>query len=310
MLSGFFLTFLLVPVIVRWGRRRFWTQNIRADGPPTHLKKQGTPTLGGVAVMLSFALIALSTGGSPSLHYLLLAGLGFLLLGLLDDFKNATGSRSLGMKARYKLAGQILLALVFSYVAFELLDRREIHLPGHGWAEIPFAVAMPFYVLVFIATVNAANITDGLDGLLGGVAFCLLIFFASLALRSEEGELSAALYALAGCCIGFLWYNVHPAKVFLGNSGSMGLGGVLAAAAVLTGSPLYLLVAGFTLVIETMSVIIQVLSFRYRGTRVFRMAPLHHHFELKGHAEPAIVVRFWLVSGLAVLAAMGLFAQG
>lgn len=260
--------------------------------------------------MLSFTGIVLFTDGSPALHYSLLAGLSFLLLGLLDDYKNAAGSRSLGMKARYKLAGQVVLALVFSYVAYALLERREVHVPGYGWAEIPFVLAMLLYTLVFVATVNAANISDGLDGLLGGIALFLLIFFASLALRSEEVELSSGLYALAGCCIGFLWYNFHPAKVFLGNSGSMGLGGVLAAAALLTAAPLYLPVAGFILVIETMSVIIQVLSFRFRGTRVFRMAPLHHHFEMAGHAEPTIVFRFWLVSGLAVLAAWGLFTSG
>jgi len=302
-LIAFAISALFCPFFIALQRRRQFGQQIRVDGPSRHLKKAGTPTAGGV-VFLAAATAALLLRGnfSPRLWIAVFLALGSAFIGWLDDYAKMTHGRSLGLRARGKIAGQALLTALFTGM---------LYLSGNysPTVELPFAGAAldlgwfyPFFIfLIVISTTNAVNLTDGIDGLATGAAIISLLAFLYIALESGRLELALFCGALVGACFGFLIYNLHPARIFMGDVGSLGLGGALAAAAILAKAELSLVLIGGLYVLEALSVILQVISFQLAGRRIFKMAPLHHHFELKGWSEWQVVTAFWGVAFIFAL---------
>lgn len=294
-LLALLISVVLCPFLIRMRRRRQFGQQIRVDGPTRHLKKAGTPTAGGVVFLIA-AVAALIMGGhfSPRLWIAILLTLGSALIGWLDDYAKMVHGDSLGLKARGKIAGQALLTALFAgllYLSGNYSPAVELPFTGivlnMGWFY-------PFFIFVIIvSTTNAVNLTDGIDGLATGTAIIALLAFLYIALEGGRPDLALFCGALVGGCFGFLIFNLHPARIFMGDVGSLGLGGALAAAAILTKAELLLVVIGGIYVIEALSVILQVLSFQLTGRRILAMAPLHHHFELKGWSEWRVVVAFW-----------------
>lgn len=282
-------------------------QSVRDDGPESHLKKIGTPTMGGILFILSTA-IATIIFALPKLEVFLAISIFifFGIIGFADDYRKVILKQSLGLKARYKLLFQLLFSILLVVLILMFLDRgTAIIIPISGqeinlhWFFILFAG------LVIVGASNAVNITDGLDGLAGGVSLIAVLVYAVIAFINGHYEIAVFLSALAGGLLGFLFYNFNPAKIFMGDTGSLSIGAALAACAVITASELFLVVVGGVFVIETLSVIIQVLYFKKTGRRIFKMSPLHHHFELKGWPEKQVVYVFWLAA--LILGLIGLF---
>ncbi|HXF81213.1 MAG TPA: phospho-N-acetylmuramoyl-pentapeptide-transferase [bacterium] len=282
-------------------------QAIREDAPARHRAKAGTPTMGGIviiaAVVLATAAVLRSVSGSVA--FALLVMLGYGAVGGVDDLLKIRRRRNLGLRARERLAAQVALAVALAlYVARRSDLGTVLTLPGGGtwtlgWAYVVFAV---LYVVGFA---NAVNLTDGLDGLAGGTVGIAAAAYAAIAASAGQADLAVYAAAVAGACLGFLWYNAHPAAVIMGDVGSNALGGALAAVAIITKTELLLFVVGLVFVLEAASDILQVAYFKSTGgRRIFRMAPLHHHFELSGWSETQTVVRFWLVGIFAALAAL------
>lgn len=323
------VTILLGPLVIPLLHTMKFGQRIRSDGPRRHLQKAGTPTMGGVMFLAgsatATAVIAWLARGTQDARgitaglVVLLVTLGFGLVGFLDDFIKIALRRSLGLRAREKLLGQILVSLFLAIAAVCYLERgTAIVLPFSGFFA-PGGVSIDlgwwgfifFTIFVLLGTANAVNLTDGLDGLAAGVMVVASAAFALLALAAEMNWVAVVLGALAGGCLGFLYYNRYPARVFMGDTGSLALGGGLAAAAVLTKSELFLLFIGGVFVLETLSVILQVVSFQLTGKRIFRMAPLHHHFELAGWSETRVVWSFWVFGlALALVGLAGMYRLG
>lgn len=311
------ITLALGPVFIPLLRRLKFGQSIRDDGPSRHLAKAGTPTMGGVIFITGVLTAGLVAGGHDR-DVLVVLGItfGFGLIGFIDDFIKVALKRSLGLRAREKLLGQILLAVLLGVLAITVLGRDTgIVLPfgsliaGHNVVlELGTWLYVAFVVLVVVGTTNAVNLTDGLDGLAAGVTVVSALTFVVVGALSGHPGVALAMAALAGGCVGFLFYNRYPARVFMGDTGSLALGGALGAAAVITGSELFLLIIGGVYVLEALSVILQVFSFQVFGRRIFRMSPLHHHFELGGWSEQRVVRTFWLAS--IVFAALGLYGFG
>ncbi|NLM39729.1 MAG: phospho-N-acetylmuramoyl-pentapeptide-transferase [Firmicutes bacterium] len=310
-LIAFGLAVLAGPGTIYFLRRLKFGQQVRSDGPQTHLKKAGTPSMGGVLILAAAAVAVLLTSSMGShITVALLATLGYGVIGLVDDSLKIIAKRSLGLRARDKLVGQIGLAVL---VALYALNQSDIG----PKLIVPFTTSVvelgPIsYVLlsafVMVGTTNAVNITDGLDGLAAGSTAIASLAFAVLAWFQGNADISIFFTATAGACLGFAWFNAHPAQVIMGDTGSLGLGAALATGAILTGTTLFLPIIGGLFVIETLSVIIQVVYFRLtKGRRVFRMAPLHHHFELTGWHETTVTMRFWLIA--LVFAVIGLLAS-
>jgi len=296
-LLALFIGVILGPMVLPILRRLKFGQSIRDDGPKRHLEKAGTPTMGGLMFLVSFALATLMFA-PKTLEIFLLLGvtLGYGLIGFLDDYIKVVLKRSLGLRAAQKIVGQLVIALILAYVVVFQLDRgTELIIP---FTQFTFDFGLVFYLffVVFIAigTSNAVNLTDGLDGLATGITVITAATFALIAFKTGHNDVAIALMALAGACLGFLVFNFHPAKVFMGDTGSLALGGALVTAAVITETELLLPIIGAVYVAETLSVIIQVISFKLTGKRVFRMSPLHHHFELVGWSEKKVVSVFWL----------------
>lgn len=292
-----FLGIFAVPLLKKHKAR----QAIREEGPKSHRVKAGTPTMGGLFVLLAAALVlAWNRLIDVSVLFLILITFGHALLGFLDDFIKAEKKRNLGLTAKQKIAGQLVLSVAFCFGCLEYLHiPTAISLPfinmdmAIGWLYYPFVV------VVIVGTSNAVNLTDGLDGLAAG---CCVIAFCAYGLFCYMGGLNsigAFALILAGCCAGFLLYNYHPAKIFMGDTGSLALGGALAGIAVVTRTELLLLFLGMVFVVEALSVILQVASFQLTGKRIFRMSPLHHHFELGGWSEVRVVWTFWMAELLA-----------
>ncbi len=302
-LIAFAVSALFCPFYIALQRRRQFGQQVRADGPSRHLKKAGTPTAGGV-VFLAAATVALLLRGnfSPRLWMALLLALGSALIGWLDDYAKMAHGRSLGLKARSKIAGQALLTVLFTGLLYLSGNYNPVvELPFAGTA-LDLGWLYPFFIfLIILSTTNAVNLTDGIDGLATGAAIISLLAFLYIALESGLVDLALFCGALVGGCFGFLIYNLHPARIFMGDVGSLGLGGALAAAAILAKAELSLVVSGGLYVIEALSVILQVLSFQLTGRRIFLMAPLHHHFELKGWSEWQVVTAFWALAFIFAL---------
>ncbi len=307
------ITTLLGPLVIPLLNRLRFGQNVRSDGPSRHLQKAGTPTMGGVMFLTGTAVaVLIFSRGLPDGIIVLLAILGFGLIGFIDDYLKVVLKRSLGLRAREKLLWQVLLAVGLAYWAVYGMGRgTEIVLPFSGLLTIGgiqlnlgWWLFMIFTMVVVVGAANAVNLTDGLDGLAAGAGVITALALMLIGLLVLKEGVSVCMAALSGGCLGFLFFNRHPAKVFMGDTGSLAIGGGLGAAAVITRSELFFLVIGGIFVLETLSVIIQVISFQTTGRRLFRMSPLHHHFELGGWSENRVVLTFW--TGALIFAAIGL----
>jgi len=305
-LVSFAISLLIGPPVIKILRQLKFGQSIREDGPRTHLKKAGTPTMGGILILISLisGLFAARCFSGEVLWVLFLT-VGFGLIGLVDDLIIIITKRSLGLKARQKLFAQIVLAAL---AAAFLLQRPTYAILPVPYANFQITVAAPlfflFVVFILVAASNAVNLTDGLDGLAAGTSGIAVIALGILCAFQGQGSLAIFSFALAGACFGFIWFNGPPAQVFMGDTGSLALGAALGGLTVFSRTELFLPIIGGVFVAETLSVIIQVISFKTYGKRVFRMSPLHHHFELGGMLEPQIVLRFWLVG--AILGIIGI----
>ena len=314
------------PVLIGWLQAQGIGQQIRDDGPQGHFTKAGTPTMGGVMIVggaLGGYLAGHLRGGTIFTRGGLLvafavAGAG--LVGLVDDWIKVRRQRSLGLTKRTKIAGQLGVSLVFAVLAINLADVKT-ELSFTRWDSIGFDLGPVLWVvwavLLIIGTSNAVNLTDGLDGLAAGSATFSFSAFAIIGFWQfrhfdvyevpQALDLAVLAVALTGACAGFLWWNAAPARIFMGDTGSLAIGAGLAAFALLMNGHLLLPVVGGLYVLETVSVIVQVASFRLFHRRVFRMAPIHHHFELAGWPEITVIVRFWILGGLCTALALGLF---
>lgn len=299
------LGYIIIPML----RRLKVGQSIREEGPKTHLKKSGTPTMGGIIIFTAL-VIALITGGmiNKDIYVLLFATFGFGLIGFIDDYIIVVKRRNLGLRAYQKLIGQIILAIILAiYQSSTSVLGTKMIIPFLSNQYIDLGIFyIPFIVFVVVGTVNSVNLTDGLDGLASGVTLIVLSFFGIIALSWGMESISMFSTTLAGVCLGFLIHNAHPAKVFMGDTGSLGLGGAVSAIAILLNIPLIIPLVGGIYFIEALSVIIQVTSFKMTGKRVFLMSPLHHHFEQKGWKETNIVAMFWIVT--VILCLIGIYS--
>ena len=319
-------TAAVMPFFIRFMKTGGIGQQIRADGPERHLIKQGTPTMGGavmlIAVLVSCLIMAPLT---PDLILALLAMLITGSLGLMDDIESVAHKRSLGLTPSQKMIGLFLICVIFSLAAVNWAGISPIvRIPGGIDIDLGIltttltfgdvAIAIPWLYVAFVYLLmaglsNAVNLTDGLDGLAGGTVLAAMVGMAMVAFNSDKLSLALFSSAVAGACIGFLWHNCYPASIFMGDTGSLALGAAFAAVAVLTKTEIVSLVMGGLFVVEALSVIIQVLSFKATGKRVFLMAPIHHHFEKKGWSENKVVIRFWIISGAFVALGFALYFQ-
>jgi len=305
--AAFLICLLIGPIIIAWLHHLKFGQSIRQEGPQSHLQKAGIPTMGGIIILIALTVSVLFFLSNNTQALLCLGvTLGYGLIGFLDDFIIVLKKRSLGLTARQKLLTQILLGSVLgSYIWFNPAYSREIWLPFTDLSLDLGYLYLPFIALGITFISNAVNLTDGLDGLAAGTTGIVLLAYLFITLSLGNYGLAGFSAALLGACLGFLWFNWHPAQVFMGDTGSLALGGALSSIAVLTGTEFFLLIIGGIFVMEALSVIIQVASFKLTGRRVFRMSPLHHHFELAGWKETKVVGRFYLLT--VIFALLGLF---
>ncbi|MNI30904.1 Phospho-N-acetylmuramoyl-pentapeptide-transferase [compost metagenome] len=294
------------PLFIPLLRRLKYGQQIREDGPQGHLKKQGTPTMGGVIILLALALASLRFADmNTDLLILLIASLGYGLVGFLDDYIKIIFKRSLGLTAKQKLIGQLVISAIVCYLLIREGHSTVLSLPFFDFQFNPGWLYFPLMAILMLGASNAVNFTDGLDGLLAGTSAIAFGAYTVIAMNNTQPEAAIFSAAMVGAVLGFLAFNAHPAKVFMGDTGSLGIGGGLVAVAILTKAELLLAIVGGVFLIEILSVVIQVVSFKTRGKRVFKMSPIHHHFELVGWSEWRVVITFWVV-GL-VLAGLGLY---
>jgi phospho-N-acetylmuramoyl-pentapeptide-transferase len=313
-LLAFALVVVLMPSFIRLLRRIGMGKRIRLDGPQTHYVKEGTPTMGGlliVGVVLGIAaVLELTTrdflDGSTFAPLATLALVG--LLGTADDWLNArTGD---GIRPHQKLLWQSVVAVVAAWQIQDTYQITQLFVPLVGAVAIPAWFYIPMAAFAIVAASNGVNITDGLDGLAGGTlifAFIGFMIIAAVAAPLQQPNLAVLCALIVGALLGFLWFNVHPAQVFMGDAGALSLGATLAVTALITGQVLLLPLIGLIFVLETGSVIVQILSVRLTGRRVFRMSPLHHHFELLGWDEEKITLRFWIIGALAALVGVAFY---
>ncbi len=325
-LTSLLISLVVGPYLIRWLTQYHVGQRIRKLGPQNHQKKAGTPTMGGVLIILSLfvSIILWADLTNRYVWLVLVATLGFGLIGFLDDYLKLIRNRSEGLRPKQKFLFQVLLAFVIGLIL--ILNPEDSittslplpffkrAMPDLGWFYLPFAM------FVIVGTSNAVNLTDGLDGLaigpvmISSMVYAVIVYatgnvkFASylqIPYVKGVGELTLVCFGMVGASLGFLWFNTYPASVFMGDIGSLALGGALGTVAVISKHEILLVLVGGIFVIEAMSVILQVASFKLFGKRLFRMAPIHHHYELKGWAEPKIIVRFWIISIILALMALG-----
>ena len=323
MITALVLSFIVGPWVIRKLEGLQARQVIRTDGPESHLQKQGTPTMGGVMILAAIIIPTLLWADLTNAYIwmALFITVGYGLVGFVDDYKKVVKKDTKGLSPRQKLFWQVLLAGSVAVFLFLMPGFSEqLYFPFfknfHPDLGIWF---VPFAALVIVGASNAVNLTDGLDGLaigpvtINAATYMLFAYVAGHANLSAylqiprvvgAGELAVLCGAMVGAGLGFLWYNSYPAEVFMGDVGSLSLGGTLGIIAVLTKQELLLVIVGGVFVVEALSVIFQVGSYKYRGKRIFRMAPIHHHFELKGVAEPKIIVRFWIITIILALMAI------
>lgn len=297
---AFIISIAVGPILIPYLKKLKFRQNVRDDGPKSHLKKAGTPTMGGIIFILSVIItVMIFSPWNKYMAILLVIAVGYGVIGFLDDFLKVYLKRPLGLKARQKLFGQFLLALILAYFAKEFIG-TDIIIPFLKKKIDLDVYYIPFVVFVIVGTVNSVNLTDGLDGLATGVSFMVTAFFALVSLFLNNGAYAVFSAAFTGALLGFLRYNKYPAEVFMGDTGSLAIGGAVSALAVFTKLPIILPLVGIIYVAEALSVIMQVISFRFFGKRLFKMSPLHHHFELSGWHETKVVYTFWITTLIAV----------
>lgn len=297
------ISVLLGPLLISLFRLLRFGQMVRDDGPRSHLQKTGTPTMGGLIFLLAIIGVSYYFGkGKEGVLLSLFAITSYGLIGFADDFLKVALQRSLGLRARQKLTGEIILGLLLGILVIYFTDRgTEVLILSY---QVDLGWFYPFFaLLVLTATTNTVNLTDGLDGLAAGTMFIAAMAYLLIAWWLSATGVAIFAAAVAGGCLGFLAYNRYPAKVFMGDTGSLALGGALGMLAILTKTEILLFVIGGIFVLEALSVIIQVIAFRVKGKRVFLMSPLHHHFELLGWHETKVVRVFWGVS--LILAILG-----
>ncbi len=305
---AFLIVVILGPIFIPMLSKFKFGQTVRDDGPQTHLLKNGTPTMGGVLMIIAILITGLTRA---QINKDLLVGLicitGFGFVGFLDDFIKIKMKRSLGLKAYQKIVLQFAIAFFVAYYQYSASpSATQIMIPFTDYIINLGSLYVPIMMFIIIGTVNAVNLTDGLDGLASGVTLIVSIFFMMLAISVANNDVAILAAATGGACLGFLGFNSYPAKVFMGDTGSMALGGAVVAFAVLTNSVLLIPIVGGIYFAEALSVIIQVLSFKLTGKRVFKMAPIHHHFEQCGWPETRVVFIFWIAT--VVLAWIGIIA--
>ncbi|MTD59066.1 phospho-N-acetylmuramoyl-pentapeptide-transferase [Amycolatopsis pithecellobii] len=335
---GLLVSILLTPYLIRVFSRQGFGQEIREEGPQGHKSKRGTPTMGGVAIIIAmvagYFVAHLLNWQMPSVSGLLVLFLavGLGVVGFLDDFIKIRKQRNLGLNKTAKLVGQLVVAVAFGVLVLNFSDRygltpASVHLSYVRDLTLITFPAVLFVLFVYIVVSgwsNAVNFTDGLDGLAGGVSAMVLATYVVIAFWQERLSCSntpqAACYdvrdpldlavvaaAAAGACVGFLWWNAAPAKIFMGDTGSLALGGLVAGLSITTRTELLAIVIGGLFMVEMISVVLQIAVFRTTRRRLFRMAPFHHHFELAGWAETTVIIRFWLLAAICCMFGLGLF---
>ena len=298
LVTSFILTVILAPIGIPMLRRLKFGQSIREEGPQSHMKKAGTPTMGGLIFLLSIIATTVVCGllldvFTTHTVVLLLVFIGFGIIGFLDDGIKVILKRNLGLTSLQKLIGQIVIAIAaFLLLRLGTFD-TAITIPFTEWQFDLGMLYIAFLIFWLVGFSNAVNLTDGLDGLVAGTASIAFAAFGVLALFNEQADIALFAFAVTGALLGFLIFNANPAKVFMGDTGSLALGGALAMISVLVNKELLLLLIGLVFVIETLSVILQVGSFKLRKKRIFKMSPIHHHFELSGWSEWKVVLVFW-----------------
>ena len=347
-ITALIISFLIGPKIIRTLNNHRFGEKIRKNGPELHLQKEGTPSMGGIIILLSIILptILWAKLNNPFIVIILVSITWMGLIGFIDDYLKIKKEYSKGLIARYKLTGQIILGLFISYIIFQenslisyniIANNKNLDLIASSSISTPFIangfldiklLYIPLIILIITGTSNAINLTDGLDGLATGLVAISTLVFAAIAYASgridysnylniifipNSGELFIFCLAMIGACIGFLWYNAHPAKVFMGDVGSLSLGAAIGTLSILLKKEILLIIIGGVFVIESLSVILQVLYFKItkklhgEGKRLFKMAPLHHHFELSGWNENHVVVRFWIIGIILALLSLTTF---
>ena len=317
-ITALLLSFLLGPWLIVKLRKIKFGQSIRKDGPKTHLAKSGTPTMGGLLIIFSIVVSVLfwQDLNNPFTWILLLTTVGYGLIGFLDDMIKIKRKNSGGLSAGVKFTGQIILSLVIVMILY--INRTPtttmLYIPfiKHPIADLSY-LYIPFAVTLLVGTSNAVNLTDGLDGLaiglviMVGITFAVLAYVTGHTVLSEylqipfvkhSWEITVYCLALVGAAVGFLWFNAHPAEIMMGDTGSLSLGGVIGVVSLIIKKEILLVIIGGVFVIEALSVIIQVTYYKFTKKRVFKMAPIHHHFELLGWPESKVVIRFWILGGL------------
>lgn len=304
-LISFAISVVLSPIFIPFLKKLKFGQYVRDEGPQSHLKKAGTPTMGGLIILCSVLITSLLfTRDNKEIIPVLFVTLGFGLIGFLDDYIKVVMKRSLGLRAWQKMFGQFVVTAVFCYYVMNKSSLgTDTLFPFYGMVTLPktFFIVLMFFVV--IGTVNGANLTDGLDGLATSVTACISTFFAVVAIGTGNG-ISPIACAVTGALLGFLVYNVYPARVFMGDTGSLALGGFVAAAAYMLKMPFFIVIVAFIYLMESVSVILQVSYFKItHGKRIFKMTPIHHHFELCGWSETRVVTVFSIITGLLCLVA-------
>ncbi len=304
---SFAISVLLGPVVIPFLRRLKVGQTVRNEGPKEHLKKNGTPTMGGILILVSVVFTSiLYVKDYPRIIPILFVTMGFGLIGFLDDYIKVVLKRSMGLRAWQKMALQILVTGVFAYYVVHYTDvSLAMKIPFIPGTYVDFGILnIPILFFIVIGTVNGANFTDGLDGLASSVTVLIATFFTVVAIGLNSG-IEPVTCAVVGALLGFLLFNVYPASVFMGDTGSLALGGFVAATAYMLQMPVFLAIVAFIYVIEVLSVVIQVSYFKLSGgKRIFKMAPIHHHFELCGWSETRVVAVFSIITALLCLIAL------
>ncbi len=309
-LISFALTIILCPIVIPFLKRLKFGQYIRGEGPQSHQKKSGTPTMGGIVILVSVVVTCLFyIKDYPNIAPILFVTLGFGLIGFLDDYIKIVMKRNLGLRAWQKMLGQLIVTAVFGYYLMNYTDvGTAILIPFTGGKLVDISwLYIPMFFIVMLGTVNGSNFTDGLDGLESSVTVLIATFFSVVAIIAPIGSnsgIAPITLAVAGSLLGFLIYNVYPARVFMGDTGSLALGGFVAATACVLRMPLFIILVALIYLVEILSVMIQVTYFKLTGgKRIFKMAPIHHHFELCGWSETRVVAVFSIITAVLCIIA-------
>ena len=306
---SFIVSVVLAPIFIPLLRRMKFGQSIREEGPQSHMKKAGTPTMGGIIFLISIIATTVIVGNMSDIFttqsvVIILVFAGFGLIGFLDDGIKVIFKRNLGLTSLQKLIGQIIISIAaFLLLRLGSFD-TSISIPLTDWSIDLGILYVGFLIFWLVGFSNAVNLTDGLDGLVAGTASIAFTAFGVIALYNGQADVALFTFAVTGALLGFLIFNANPAKVFMGDTGSLALGGALALVSILVKEELLLLLIGLVFVIETLSVILQVASFKLRGKRIFKMSPIHHHFELSGWSERKVVGVFWSTALVVALIAV------